>query len=101
MDSGHEALHDGAAAVIEERDAILGRDAAGLATSQEVADFCGLAEGSLRRFRVEGRGPTYIKVGGRVRYRWDDVRRWLASHERAAEHEAAAPRRQRRRASAR
>jgi hypothetical protein len=73
----------------------------GLATSQEVADYCGLAEGSLRRFRIEGRGPRYVKVGGRIRYRWTDVEAWLDEHEQVPRYEAAAPRRptHRRRAS--
>jgi len=39
--------------------------------------------GTLRNWRVTGDGPPGFKVGRHVRYRFEDVERWL--HERARE----------------
>jgi hypothetical protein len=80
----------------------------GLATSQQVAAYLGHGsddsndrDQTLRRWRMEGRGPRWLKVGGRIRYRWADVERWLAEQEHEPEHATPAPRRRstRRRAS--
>lgn len=30
-----------------------------------------------RRWRVQGRGPVFVRVGNRVRYRQADVEAWL------------------------
>ncbi len=32
---------------------------------------------TLAHWRSQGRGPTYVKVGGRVVYRGADLNRWL------------------------
>jgi hypothetical protein len=32
---------------------------------------------AIRRWRLLGKGPRYIKVGAAVRYRLDDVNNWL------------------------
>jgi hypothetical protein len=34
----------------------------------------------LERERAEGRGPPYVQDGGRVFYRWGDVRKFIAAH---------------------
>jgi hypothetical protein len=38
---------------------------------------------TLRRWRLEGRGPRYIRIGNgpaaRVLYRWADVETWMAA----------------------
>tara|TARA_R110002073_G_C9499211_1_gene581913 strand:- start:6189 stop:6512 length:324 start_codon:yes stop_codon:yes gene_type:complete len=31
------------------------------------------------KWRVTGAGPRYFKIGGKVLYRWSDVREWLLS----------------------
>ncbi len=51
----------------------------GVATSREVADFLRTTEAQLARLRWAGTGPSYIRTpGGRtIRYRWEDVDRWL------------------------
>jgi len=45
----------------------------------EVAMRLAVSLASLRRWRVDGRGPRFIKLGASVRYRVQDVEAWLAS----------------------
>lgn len=45
------------------------------------------AEQTLARWRCEGVGPAYIKIGGRILYLGADVIKWLKAHR--VEHEAA------------
>ncbi|KUI43874.1 hypothetical protein AU198_25465 [Mycobacterium sp. GA-1199] len=52
----------------------------GLGTSKEVAKVVRTTEAHLARLRHEGRGPDYIKLGRSVRYRWEDVERWIAEN---------------------
>ncbi len=42
------------------------------------AERLGLKPDTLRDWRLKGRGPTYIKVGHRIRYRDSDVERWIS-----------------------
>lgn len=32
---------------------------------------------TLRKWRVRGRGPVYLKLGGKVRYRKVDIESWI------------------------
>jgi predicted DNA-binding transcriptional regulator AlpA len=50
-----------------------------LLPEKEVAPRLAISLASLRRWRVEGRGPRYLKLGASVRYRVSDVEQWLAS----------------------
>lgn len=50
-----------------------------LLPEKEVAPRLAVSLASLRRWRVEGRGPRYLKLGASVRYRIADVEAWLAS----------------------
>ena len=50
-----------------------------LVPEKEVATQLAISLASLRRWRVEGRGPRYLKLGASVRYRIADVEDWLAS----------------------
>ncbi len=50
-----------------------------LLTEDDVAKGLNLSLASLRRWRLEKRGPRFIKVGSLVRYRPEDVENWLAS----------------------
>lgn len=50
---------------------------AGLAKSQEVADYLNTTLNQLSRLRFEGHGPRYVKLGRSVRYRWEDVYAWV------------------------
>ena len=47
-------------------------------TSQRLADRLGIAEQTLRNWRVAGYGPSFVKVGRLVRYPLDGVLAWEA-----------------------
>lgn len=44
---------------------------------REVADRIGVHPDTLRAWRREGRGPNYVRVGGRIGYFEHDVKGWL------------------------
>ncbi len=48
-----------------------------LITEREIAKQLHVSLALVRRWRVEKRGPTFIKVGPLVRYRPEDVQAWL------------------------
>jgi hypothetical protein len=48
-----------------------------LASPREVADFLQVPERTLTEWRYRRVGPLYARVGRHVRYRWDDVEKWL------------------------
>lgn len=50
-----------------------------LLTEDDVAKELNLSLASLRRWRLEKRGPQFIKVGSLVRYRPEDIEVWLLS----------------------
>lgn len=48
-----------------------------LADPKAIAEFLGTTTQQLAQDRYHGRGPKFIKIGNRVRYRWADVEAWL------------------------
>jgi hypothetical protein len=50
-----------------------------LMTECDVAQRLHVSLASLRRWRLERRGPRFIKVSSLVRYRPEDVEEWLAA----------------------
>lgn len=50
-----------------------------LMSNRQAAQFVGLTESTLNRFRVTGGGPPYFKVGRYVRYDEDDLQVWMKS----------------------
>jgi hypothetical protein len=50
-----------------------------LLTEEDVAQQLHVSVASVRRWRLEKRGPLFIKVGCLVRYRPEDVESWLAA----------------------
>ena len=50
-----------------------------LLTEEEVAKRLHVSLASIRRWRLERRGPQFIKVGSLVRYRPENLESWLAS----------------------
>jgi predicted site-specific integrase-resolvase len=50
-----------------------------LFTPTTVADLLGVRPETLSQWRWRGKGPTYVKVGGLVRYRHADLTAWLAT----------------------
>ena len=51
-----------------------------LLTEAEVATWLRVAQQTLRRWRVQGRGPPFLKVGASVRYEDGAVRGYLADN---------------------
>ncbi len=50
-----------------------------LLTAAEAAQFLRLSEKTLANWRSSGRGPAYIKTGGRIGYLLGDLKHFLAS----------------------
>lgn len=50
-----------------------------LAEPSELAAFLKVTEKTLAQWRWRKVGPPYLKVGGEVRYRWEDVDTWLTA----------------------
>lgn len=50
-----------------------------LLTTGEVADLLKIAEITLRKWRLSGIGPQFVKAGANVRYQADDVEAWIAA----------------------
>jgi predicted DNA-binding transcriptional regulator AlpA len=50
-----------------------------LLNEHEVAGLLGVSVASIRRWRLLGRGPKYIKIGASVRYKPEDVNAWINS----------------------
>jgi predicted DNA-binding transcriptional regulator AlpA len=50
-----------------------------LLTETEISKQLSVSLAALRRWRLERRGPHFIKVGSLVRYRPEDVAEWLAA----------------------
>ncbi|MFC2925266.1 MULTISPECIES: helix-turn-helix transcriptional regulator [Hyphobacterium] len=48
-----------------------------LLTPKQAARYLNLAEISLAKWRVDGTGPEYFKLGRAVRYRVDSLDAWL------------------------
>lgn len=55
-----------------------------LAVREYVAgDLIGISSGTLRNWRCDpngNKGPAYVKVGGRVVYKLEDLKTWLDEH---------------------
>jgi excisionase family DNA binding protein len=49
-----------------------------LMTETEVAKRLNVSVASVRRWRLEKRGPAFVKVGALVRYRPEDLDAWLS-----------------------
>ena len=50
---------------------------------REAAEYVGLSESSLDKFRCLGTGPAYSKVGRAVIYATADLDAWLAAQRRS------------------
>ncbi len=49
-----------------------------LVTGSELAERLGVSLPTLQRWRYEGSGPPFVKVGRKVRYAAADIDAWLA-----------------------
>lgn len=50
-----------------------------LFTEEEVSEQLKVTVACLRKWRLLGKGPRYLKVGNRVRYAPEDLMGWLAT----------------------
>jgi predicted DNA-binding transcriptional regulator AlpA len=50
-----------------------------LLKESEVASWLNVSLAALQRWRFEGRGPQFVKIGASVRYDPAKVRDWIAS----------------------
>ena len=48
-----------------------------LLTDRAVSTMLGISVATVRRWRLFGQGPRYIKIGASVRYKPDNVTAWL------------------------
>ena len=48
-----------------------------LLSDREVANTCAISVATLRKWRSQGRGPRFLKIGALVRYRPDDISAWI------------------------
>lgn len=52
-----------------------------LLNSKELSKLLGVSEGTIRNWRVQGKGPEYTQVNGDkrspIRYLMDDVKEWM------------------------
>lgn len=60
-----------------------------LLTQPEAAKILRIGERSLERWRVEGGGPPFVKIGRRVAYDQTTLREWLARNQFSSTAEAA------------
>ena len=51
-----------------------------LLTPAELADRWAVSVGHLANLRHQGEGLSYLKIGGRVAYRWSDVLAYEQAH---------------------
>ncbi len=52
--------------------------------TDEAADYIGKSVSWLNKSRMTGGGPTYLKLGGAVRYLQSDLDAWLMGSRRTA-----------------
>jgi predicted DNA-binding transcriptional regulator AlpA len=51
-----------------------------LLTPKQAAQVLATPEGTLKRWRAEGRGPAWVKLEGSVRYTLSDVQQYIESN---------------------
>lgn len=59
-------------------------DNAHLLRPTQLASYLGISLPTLARWRLEGAGPSFLKIGSRVAYRREAVDQWLAKRERSS-----------------
>ncbi len=50
-----------------------------LITDEQFEATYGVSRKTLANWRVKGEGPRFVKIGGAVRYRAEDVTAWIDS----------------------
>jgi predicted DNA-binding transcriptional regulator AlpA len=49
-----------------------------LVDAKDAAALCGISPASWYRLKASGQTPASVKLGGSVRYRVEDLKRWVA-----------------------
>lgn len=82
MRSGtHASTIDGAQAPAGRRGDTTDRGREPMAEPKDVATFLVVSTKTLEKWRGQGTGPRFTKVGAYVRYRWKDVDDWLKQNQ--------------------
>ena len=55
-----------------------------LINEREVESYIGISINTLRKWRWEGKGPQFVKLGRRVMYRIQDVEAFIAAGSRSS-----------------
>jgi excisionase family DNA binding protein len=53
-------------------------------TPAQLSEHLQIPEETLRKWRIAGTGPKYVRIGKHIRYRRMQVDRWLEQREREA-----------------
>jgi len=53
-----------------------------LVSTKELSEIWGVPESTLRYWRCAEIGPSYVKLGGRIKYDLSDVERYVRAHKR-------------------
>jgi len=64
------------------------RKPAVLKNPRETAEKIRVTEGTLAKWRLFGRGPSYLKIGSRVYYEESVVEEWIAAQARTSTSDA-------------
>jgi len=60
-----------------ERESVANQQLQSLLNEHDVSRITGLSVASVRRWRVLGQGPRFLKIGASVRYRPEDLEAFL------------------------
>lgn len=52
-----------------------------LLTTAELAEYFQISIKRLEYWRSQGKGPPWVRLEGSIRYRWDDVQKWLEGNQ--------------------
>ena len=52
-----------------------------LLNSQEAAEYLSISHAALRKMRCVGQSPEYIRFMGNIRYRIEDLDKWIDKQE--------------------
>jgi predicted DNA-binding transcriptional regulator AlpA len=48
-------------------------------TTQQAAKLANQQPMTMSKWRSRGKGPPYLRLGGKIRYRLSDIRKWIES----------------------
>jgi excisionase family DNA binding protein len=60
-------------------------------STEQAAEYCGVSPRTLEKHRSRGGGPVFVKLGGLVRYKVEDLDAWIAGGRRRSTSDPGAP----------